>query len=144
MGYPRSKEQIVIPYPFLSEGAEVTVGNIPNTYLPIPADGAALNRWYQSPNSRNVTIPAGNTLVIVRPYTSAQVVYWDTAPDDAVQVRTVQANDYVMVYNGKLVPIRISGFNVFTLGDLSGSAVNSTAFVRFEYRVAFAFTPATE
>lgn len=137
----RTPEQVIVPYPFLNEGAELRVENRASTYIELPDTGGDLNQWYRVVNARNITIPAGCIGVIVRPTETTQLLIWDSAPADAAQVRACQVGDYVIVLESQLAAIYIAGFIAFQIGDQSG-AITSPSFIRFPSNLQFVFRAA--
>lgn len=138
----RTPEQVIVPYPFLSEGAELRIGSTPNIYTELPDTGGDLNQWYKVVNARNITIPANHIGIIVRPTETTQLLIWDSTADDA-QVRACQIGDYVLVRAGRLAPVSIAGFTAFQIGDDSGT-ITSPSFIRFPSNLVFPFRPAPE
>lgn len=139
----RAPDQVVVPYPFLSEGAELTIGNIPNTYLPLPEGGGDLNKWYRPTVDSIVSIPAGKTLLFVQPdpLGTGQILVWDTAPDGTAQTRSVNANEYILIYDGTRIPIFIAGFATLRVADDSGSSP-AKSYLIFPAHIRFAFRAA--
>lgn len=138
----QERERIIVPYPFLSEGAEVTIGTIANTYLPLPEGGGALNQWYRASVDTVITIPAGKTLLFVEPdpATTGQLLVWDTAPAGAAQTRSVDAGEYLLIYDGTRIPISLAGFPTLLVADDSGASP-ARSYLIFPPHIRFAFTP---
>lgn len=143
MNYRRQPEKIIIPYPYLTETTYLSVDGIANTVRPLPVEGATTRQWYLVQTSQTVTIPANHTLVIVQESGGTQLMMWDSATTSAAQQRSLQAGDRILLYNSRLVPIQMAGFEVMILGDSSGSTASGHSHLVFPTNIFFNFTNAT-
>lgn len=141
MNYRRKPDQVVIPYPYLTEPTNLSIAGISNTYTNLPAQFSA-NTWYFVQANQTITVPANHTLVIVRESSdNVQNVLWTTAPSGSTLQVNLQANDFVLVYAGGNVPIEIAGFETLYLVDVADQYEIRT-YISFKSNIRFRFTRA--
>lgn len=135
--YRRRTEQIIIPYPYLTETTDLAVSGISNSSRSPPAT-LANNQWYTVPTNTTVTVASDTVIVIVRDIGNVQRLFWEEAGSTGTTENVVEGDHFVLVPNG-LPVITIAGFDLMALGDRTNANTNN-GLIQFPTNIKFRFT----
>lgn len=134
--YRRRTEQIVIPYPYLTETTDLAVSGISNVSRPPPST-LANRQWYTVPTNTTVTVASGTVFVLVREQGNVQRLFWEEA-GTTTTVNVLTGDHFVLVPNS-LPVITIAGFDLMALGDRDSTSSNN-GLLQFPANIKFRFT----